>query len=685
MGKRKMYKKGLADGLAANLPFAEKQKAAIEHVRKEIKEGKDPLLAMKDLLQEDVGNIYEFLTNQEKALLYKLASPLDIRELESAEKQLLVAMLYQLADDMDEAPTEQQRVYIRSIQQYLGVVNPQTSVDLRVVEDIDSLEVQRAFKQIALEFFYLQDSNELSDQQEEFLGYFSLNRHQSEAIELIVSQVYNAIGPEGLATHYGPALDEAVAAEQVAAAQAQPVPNEEIVLDQTVGVPHGEETVYQNKIIHIRSQINCDGALAFENCELHYGEPDGCGQIAVAESGALKMKNSKIKYHGYTKAGQYFITAKEGRGAVVMDGCEVVDAGVFIQAERDVVLRSSKMTNVGGGFVNCDRYNGEVRVVIEDCAFSFPKWSQERETDLPVPRQVIDGQTVDMSRCLVEGDFRVDSISAADEAQEVRNDITFLGCKQGKVSQCSFRGMNNIWNGGYEGKMAFSLTSFEHCVSVIYRGIVDMADCRIEYTADFVRSLEKGSRLTNCQFNECYLTVISSGYDGGVGIKNCEFNNWETKQNSLLEFCRVKKEGSRNDVCSCVFNGMQAHSGFVVQAGTFDKLDGYVASVDDCQFINCTTDRDSGKIIKAHDTYYGVLNRAKEQVVASVNNCSGLDEINQGSGRSKKVKRKLTNAAGERIGVQLDEQKDEQSDEPGKKPAEEGKVKRFLTWLMKDD
>ena len=205
-GRKKMYKKGLADAMAANKGFMEKQQAAIEHMRQEVREGiKDSAQALRDMLQNEVGNIYAYLNAQEKAALYKLASPFDIKDLGTEEKRLLVAVLYQLADDEGDALTDAQRVYIRSVQQYLEIRNPQTSAELQAVENIDSLETQKGFMQVVLEFFYLQDAGELSDQQEEFLSFFSLNRRQAEAIEMIVAQVYNTIGPEGLAVHYGQA------------------------------------------------------------------------------------------------------------------------------------------------------------------------------------------------------------------------------------------------------------------------------------------------------------------------------------------------------------------------------------------------------------------------------------------------------------------------------------------------
>lgn len=202
-GRKKMYKKGLSDAMQAYEGFAAKQQAALEELRSEVKAGRKSLEEALTNLGNDINGIYDYLTSQEKAALYHLSTPMDIKELEDAEKRLLLAVLYQLADDEGDDVTEAQRAYIRSVQKYLEIRNPQPFAELSVVGDIDSLDIQKAFLQVCLEFFYLQDKSELTDAQEDFLGNFSVNRKQAELIENNVSRLYNAVGPEGVAEKYG--------------------------------------------------------------------------------------------------------------------------------------------------------------------------------------------------------------------------------------------------------------------------------------------------------------------------------------------------------------------------------------------------------------------------------------------------------------------------------------------------
>ena len=203
-GRKKMYKKGMEDAMRAYEQFGKKQEAALEKIREEVRNGNKKLEDMISELGEDINNVYEFLTDKEKVALYNLCTPKDIKDLGDSERRMLLAILYQLAENEGAwGLTDYQKKYIRSVQRYLEITNPQTSIELSVVENVDSLDDQKAILQSVLEFFYLQDTNELSDDQEEFLEYFCINKKQAQQIELYVSKLYNTVGSEGLCEKYG--------------------------------------------------------------------------------------------------------------------------------------------------------------------------------------------------------------------------------------------------------------------------------------------------------------------------------------------------------------------------------------------------------------------------------------------------------------------------------------------------
>lgn len=209
-GRQKMYKAGIADTMQSNAEFMQKQQAAIEHMRHEVSQGIQLGTAMQHALTELNGcyfGLSQYLNEKEKAALYNLHSSMDIKDFEKSEKHLLIAILYQLASDEGTFLTDYQKLYLRNIQKYLGISNPQTQADFTVISDIDSLDIQKACLECVLEFLYLQEGNEISDSQEACLEYFSVNKKYATLIEDRVAHIYKILGPEGLVDKYAFVLD----------------------------------------------------------------------------------------------------------------------------------------------------------------------------------------------------------------------------------------------------------------------------------------------------------------------------------------------------------------------------------------------------------------------------------------------------------------------------------------------
>lgn len=129
---KKDYKQGAADAMAAYEAFGEKQETAIRHIGNQVEEVKSSIGG----LNQNIQNISDYITDKEKAELYKLNTPVDIADLDDAEKRILLAVLYQLSTD-DPEHTPQQENYVRAVQKYLEIHNPQTQIDLESVENIE--------------------------------------------------------------------------------------------------------------------------------------------------------------------------------------------------------------------------------------------------------------------------------------------------------------------------------------------------------------------------------------------------------------------------------------------------------------------------------------------------------------------------------------------------------------------
>ena len=196
---KKDYRQGMSDAMAAYEAFGEKQEAAIQHVGAEI----EKTAGKVDRLGRKIGEIADYITDKEKAALYKLNTPVDIADLEDAEKRILLAVLYQLSADEDEV-TEEQQNYVRAVQQYLKIYNPQTEIDLSAVENIEDISAQKAVLQSVLEFFCLgTHPEELTEEQEDFLDCFQVNRKTRREIDSFINAIVEAVGIKGLSEKYG--------------------------------------------------------------------------------------------------------------------------------------------------------------------------------------------------------------------------------------------------------------------------------------------------------------------------------------------------------------------------------------------------------------------------------------------------------------------------------------------------
>lgn len=204
LGRNKMYKKGLADAMHGYENFGKKQEAALEKIRQDVKSGNKKLETALAEMGENIFAIFDLLDKKEKEALYHLHTPIDIKDLEESEKRLLLAILFQLAEDEgDTRYNDYQRKFILSVKKYLEITNPQIEAEYSSIENIDSIDVQKVFMRVILEFLYLQDEEEITDWQEEVFDYFSVNKRHAKIIECDVIRRYHILGAEGMAENYG--------------------------------------------------------------------------------------------------------------------------------------------------------------------------------------------------------------------------------------------------------------------------------------------------------------------------------------------------------------------------------------------------------------------------------------------------------------------------------------------------
>lgn len=196
---KKDYQQGLSDAMQGYADFSKKQEAATRHVEAQV----ENVAGKVDQLSGEFEKITDYIIDKEKAAIYKLNTPVDIADLEDMEKRVLVAVLYQLVADED-VVTEEQQNYIHALQQYLKVYNPQTEINLRVIEKIEDVSAQKAILQTVLEFFYLGAHPDFyTNEQEDFLDCFQVNRRTFREIDGYVNAIIETVGVKGLSEKYG--------------------------------------------------------------------------------------------------------------------------------------------------------------------------------------------------------------------------------------------------------------------------------------------------------------------------------------------------------------------------------------------------------------------------------------------------------------------------------------------------
>ena len=192
---RKSFEAGMEAGAK---PFEEKfkkQADAIEKVGARIDSRLDEISSVMDVMIDD-------LSAQERKRVYDLNTVVDISDLDKTEKEYLCAIVYAIAA-LNSALSKEQKEYLRALKAYLMISNVQGDVNLASIENIDNITTQKAILQTIMEFLFLEYGNhDYMDDYEDVFDYFSVNRKGIREIQDGIDSMYDAVGMEGIASHY---------------------------------------------------------------------------------------------------------------------------------------------------------------------------------------------------------------------------------------------------------------------------------------------------------------------------------------------------------------------------------------------------------------------------------------------------------------------------------------------------
>ena len=202
-GKKKEYKRGMADA-------AEVASQKFDEVDKAIGNVSDNLKTGIDNLQGDVNSIHDMLESDESKKLFDLVDELDIREdLNEDTKWFMISMLYSLGQMVQ--TSEAQKHYLRALTAYLKIEKSPQTIDVTKVINIDDREESRAIYTAVIEYLYLR-SGELSflsdNQYEDLFDSFNLNKRDKVAVVDRLNAKVATMGSDAIVLPYEAALVE---------------------------------------------------------------------------------------------------------------------------------------------------------------------------------------------------------------------------------------------------------------------------------------------------------------------------------------------------------------------------------------------------------------------------------------------------------------------------------------------
>ena len=203
-----MSTRDFEEGIVAGAkPFATKfgeQASNIQKTRETLEKWCNRYGSLVDVVLDDLGD-------QEKQRIYKIQSKLDPAEMGESEQELLVCILYTIAQHTETTDTERnglRQKFLSGVQNYLGITNPQSMKEIsdlqEPIENIDRKSEEKAILQVLSEYLYLTYGNYAFLDQGQIIHYFAAVATPNflEEIRENIDEQFHAVGPEGLAAKY---------------------------------------------------------------------------------------------------------------------------------------------------------------------------------------------------------------------------------------------------------------------------------------------------------------------------------------------------------------------------------------------------------------------------------------------------------------------------------------------------
>jgi len=443
---RKDFQKGMEAGAK---PFEEKfkqQADAINRVSDRIESGINKIDGVVEVVIDELSSI-------QKKELYDLNTQFDIKKMEDFEKELLLACLYTLAGDN---ANENQQAYIRSVQKYLNIKNPQTKIDLSGIENIETIASQKAIYQTISELLFLQkENNSFYNEYSDFFEYFSVNRKDRDVLYENIIQIHKAAGAQGLCEKYG-----YVPSKKTRDASLGNIELEKLEVKEAITVKEGEEIIFSEKEVYLYADINCEGFISFDQCIIIYGGKIN-GLIKLNEKGSVKMTYCSVISRG--RGSSRFITNTNNED-------DSIDRNHNVN--KDILYPVFTAENTY--FYNCNDFINNVQVHLSDCVI-------KSRTDLLFSAAIHGKNNSVMNQCFIE----------------------YTGEKHEKQDKNNSKGMFSVL-----GSTLNTIAGDASTGGFLLSDIKTFRNCTFKNVS---RCIKNTNEIINCSFIQC--SVIFCGYE----------------------------------------------------------------------------------------------------------------------------------------------------------------------------
>lgn len=621
---------------------------------------------LKNLQFQDIA-----LLNAIKKIKYGGTEQLDFSALSAEKKNLLANLL--LMVDPDAVRNENSRRYITSILQIANITSVDNTYQADAVEMLNKKEQELLYQMIMI-YRYLRDID--YDEESDIIDNIGISRKRVREIQAAIKTTAENVVPDFFVTYYervadglniitddhitfkaepashdkgnNPAPDNTAASHKsnAAGARFESDASEYINIMYITDVRPNEKRIYENKILHVTGDIKCEGSLKFINCIIRYDSNKDAGSIIVEEGGSLQFGRCCFIGH-CLKENQYLIHVKDENKVIRFIDCHFLNCIGFMQTSSRVILDHCTIDVLGSSFI-CPSNSSLIEVDIQNCAFS------NRSTiDFTMPSSkarayyAISCHSIRISNSSFNGELLLDS---AEKSKQILSEAInwplptkshSLYAKKIVVKDSSFTGLVNILRGS---EYRVSNTTFSHCANILsanmggYNSETNIQDCRFEYCSNIGNDIHGKCNWFDCKFESCYNNLISAGFGSAIRIEDCSFTHWTavlddslliSEYYSMLILRRSKGMGyGTHCIQNCKFTGIKANRAFIIMGSIVDDVSDFVATVENCSFTDCTTKRDSGKLIKEYAHYLGFMKREiQKRVIDVYYNCTGWKNV----------------------------------------------------------